>query len=106
MKERVIKIDDVEIIDAPGRRSGSSASHHAANHDVDRARPFGQILRLLLHLLVASLSVIIVVALSIGQVLGAVLRRTQKSLADRDHVQTANSKSMASDGAKTTRGRY
>ena len=98
MKERVIRIDDVEVIEAPSRRSGFSATHDAANND-DRARPSGQILRLSLHLLVASLSVIIVVALSIGQVLGAALRRAEEALADRCSRQEPNSQRSESDGA-------
>jgi hypothetical protein len=89
MTEHVIEVDGVEVIEAPSQRSGASASKHGER--VDRcARPVKQMLQLSLRLLVALLSVAIVGALSIGHVLGAVLRRAQEALADRAPCQTAD----------------
>ena len=81
MRERVIKIDDVEVIDAPDRR-GPAISQPVAEGGTP-AWHFAHLVKLTLRVLVALLSVIIVVALAVGGVLGMALRRAQGLLSDR-----------------------
>lgn len=88
MRERVVHVDGVEVIDASDRRSHRNSTPRAARSDEREAR-LPQLLTVLLYLLVASLRLIIVTALWIGHVLGAALRLALEALPDTGPGTTA-----------------
>ncbi|HNO77967.1 MAG TPA: hypothetical protein PKN33_07885 [Phycisphaerae bacterium] len=94
MKEHVIDVNGVEVIEAPNRRNENSNTENAEG--LGRST---QLLSLLLHIFIALLRTIIAVSIAIGQVLGSALRQARQALADKGASHGADSKGRESNAA-------